>query len=57
MGDYLCPCEKSTPGGEVGVLPLWQDLLQPRCAKVPQKKLTSKLLGEFYNQVRGGDKS
>ena len=29
--------EKSTPGGEVGVLPLWQDLLQPGHAKMPQE--------------------
>ena len=29
--------EESTPGGEVGVLSLWQNLLQPRCAKVPQE--------------------
>ena len=36
-GYYQHPCEKRTPWGEVGVLPLWQDLLQPRCAKAPQE--------------------
>ena len=57
MGYYLCPHEKGTPGGGLGVLPLWQDLFQSRCSEAPQKKLTSKLLGEFYKQVGGGGKS